>query len=242
MKGHRRFSKGEKSQTTSVQVLYENTKTGKVVKQPYYRDIAGVTTKPGNKRKLLLQCRSWRNKTILKNKSRLHAYAIVNHLDLVSKTHSKQDDAFWQTFVEAIEVTAGSYNEWKMVDSTLNYFEIVLLEWGAMHEDNKNHEAPATHVDKNPNHMLESMTMFGKVPSNFVGTSTRAVEQMVPGRLAMPLQGFTTEMRCGRDVMHLQLRNSPHAADNTRNHSNFSNTEDSHEERRCQRRLQERQQ
>ena len=66
------------------------------------------------------------------------------------------------------------------------------------------------------------MMLFGKVPAGTKANPTRYVKQMKKGYLSLPLLGIAIEIECGRDVLHLQLANTMHAADTSRNTQNFS--------------------
>lgn len=68
------------------------------------------------------------------------------------------------------------------------------------------------------------MTLFGKVPINReICLEAELVPGMKPaaGILSLPFQGLALEMKCG-DVCHLNLKNTIHVPDLTRDEDNWS--------------------
>ena len=83
--------------------------------------------------------------------------------------------------------------------------------------------ALAAHVDANRSHFLETMSLFGKVhESQMKNSSNSLVKAMVKGQLLIPHVGFSVEMRCGWDTMHLQLGNTMHVPDSSRDRHNWT--------------------
>jgi hypothetical protein len=159
---------------------------------------------------------SERSKTIAEMKARLRAYAAVETCKLTN------GQPIWSSFCASIEMARTKHHYWQSVDTMLSFFDIVLLVWASGTGEMRNHQALGTHTDGNKSHYIESYTVWGKVPVNDKRSSTKIVEEMVPAKLGLPHYGLALLSRCGRDVWQLQLKNTMHSADPSRNMYNWS--------------------
>jgi hypothetical protein len=157
--------------------------------------------------------------------SRIRTPSVLEMLKLTRPTEKKGVwEGVWDTIIAAIKKNGNSesINEWKRVDCELSHWEIVLLEWAASTGEMRNHEACHSHEDGNNSHFLETVWFGGKVDLKDQSSSTTKAKGMTSGKLVLPIQGVTLDVRCGSDLLHLSLKNTMHAADETRNRLNFS--------------------
>jgi hypothetical protein len=113
-----------------------------------------------------------------------------------------------------------------MKDDTLwpghNNFHRVLLEYACGTGEMKNFQQLHCHKDGNPSHLVETMTVFGRVPINATAKANAIVKKMQPALLVLPNQQLVIKMIAGIDVLHCKLVKTHHAADYSRNTSNYS--------------------
>jgi len=115
-----------------------------------------------------------------------------------------------------------SFKEWQMQVVGLSFWQAILLEWATSTGEMRNPEACYCHTDGNKSHFMETMWLGGKVDLKDQSSSTTKVKGMTNGKLVLPVQGVIFDVRCGSDLLHLCLKNTMHAADETRDRLNFT--------------------
>ena len=210
----------ESSTATNVGIQYWNESEGKEVSfHTVYADVYMRRNNRRNKKNSLLDSKVLRSKILSEMKSRLRSFAVTVELGL-----NKQGELnIWSSFLNASGVPVSELEmTWKKVDASLTLFDMVLLNWSCCTGEMRNHMAIAAHEDGNKSHYMETEMVFPKIPCNDMRTSSSIVRESKPGLLAFPFQGFAIELRCGKDVAHMQLKNTMHLPDNTRDMSNWS--------------------
>ena len=122
----------------------------------------------------------------------------------------------------------GAQKEWALIEPGISLWEAALLEWAARNGEIRNYQPLCAHYDGNKNHTIESYTVFGKLCPGDHRESTEEVANMVPGIIALPMQGIGLEFRAGRDVGQLHFGHTIHVADPSRGVCNYSIVHGSH--------------
>ena len=152
-----------------------------------------------------------RRKPLSEMKSRFTAMVILCRDGLESPVVA------WKSLIAATESICARNSHvrkfWKAIDPGLTDWELVLLQWGCSTGEMRNHQPVAAHVDKNKSHVLESMTLHGKLPKGKCSDVPGTFRRMKPGQLYLPFQMFALQMRCGMDDVHLSLASTMHLAD-----------------------------
>jgi len=86
-----------------------------------------------------------------------------------------------------------------------------LVKWMCTTGEMRNHEAVRCHCDGNNSHRFEVYSLFH-----------RAGVQCKDGFLYLPLDNVVLKLKCDKHNMVCSLKQTPHVADNSRNHYNFS--------------------
>lgn len=216
--GNRIFYRLPGAKATNIGVRYINPKTDVV--QQYGSVYADPYLYRADKRKKLQTMKDFeseRIKTIAEMRSRLRGFAAVEITNLTKGA------PIWESFIASIGIAESTQLAWKALDPRLSFFDIVLLEWACSTGEMRNHQALAAHVDGNKSHFMEAYTVWGKVPTNEEKRgNTTIVAEMMPAKLGLPHLGLALVSRCGRDAWHLQLKNTIHAADPSRDQYNWS--------------------
>jgi len=170
-----------------------------------YADVKQRRLDKSSKRKEAKKYQIYRKALKEEMKSRMQAFAIILGLGL---------DTFprlFGTFQEAMDRVQikSCQMEWHEVDPTLTLFEILLLEYACGTGEMRNHQALAAHVDANKSHPLESMILYDRFGSD------------KPGSLMIPQKGIGIVMEPGT-LVHLQLGNTMHVPDSSRNEQNWT--------------------
>lgn len=213
-----------KGHGTAVLLQYAKTQEGGTtcIKKynSCYQDVSMTRNSSKQKRLLAMSNGCLREKLMKEMRSRL--------LFLMLAVHYKLDDAteLFRSFGKAIKtilVDNGTNNQqWKIADAELRDFDIVLLEYGCQTGEMRNHRPLAAHCDANRSHLVESMMVFGKVPTNDDRSACQIVEEMQDAVLYLPHEHFALRMRCGIDVLHCKFQKTYHVSDRSRGHSNWS--------------------
>lgn len=216
----------ESSTATNVGINYWNEGKRKEISfKTVYADVYMRRNDRHNKKNSLMDSKVLRSKTLLEMRSRLKCFAVTVKLGLDKQGECKNtiESDIWSSFLNASRVPVPQLETtWKKVDASLTLFDMVLLEWSCCTGEMRNHMAIAAHEDGNKSHYVETEMVFPKIPCNDKRTSSSIVLESNPGLVAFPFQGFSIKLRCGKDVAHLQLRNTMHLPDNTRDTSNWS--------------------
>ena len=144
--------------------------------------------------------------------TRLKCLAIVLQMNLVSENE--------------IQLTGLSDNKGifiqQLKERNHTSLEAALINWAMTTGDMRNHEATACHVDGNKSHLVETLTLFGRVSKNVNSSAHDITNEMANGKVVFPLDGLALEYRCGRDIIHCNFKDTMHVADSTRNTHNWS--------------------
>lgn len=216
------FYKANSKSTNVTWCSYENSKTGKVVQSMgwTYNDVSMVRQNKTQKRRDVLANEDVQAKEVAEMTSRVAAAVVTVALGLVG---GKAKREALKCLKEAISTVCRA-NPWSNTTYGDSLWKCVMLEYSCKSGEMRNHEALKCHVDGNKSHWMESMTLFPKVAANDDRPSSEIMRyvERVPGVLSFPFLGFGMRMRCGRDVLHLKLKDTPHVADGTRGVYNWS--------------------
>ena len=103
-----------------------------------------------------------------------------------------------------------------------NERQCILLDWSSTTGEMRNHQALFCHVDGNTSHSMESLILYGRVPTNHNGTADEIVGNMQDGKLVFPLHGLILNLKAVHNIIHCSLKNSPHVPDETRDSVNWT--------------------
>ncbi len=146
-------------------------------------------------------------------KSRLQALFLAKHLGYI------QNNAL-TAFTNSGHLSSKTVNE--MLKKGHSKFESLLLAWALSTGEMRNHQALYAHVDGNKSHCVETLSLFGRVPSNENLSSNRVLSKMKEGYLIFPMDGIAVQMNCGKDLIHCSLQKTLHVADRSRDRHNWS--------------------
>ena len=146
--------------------------------------------------------------------SRLRCFILLDHCKVMSIETSLQ------SFLHTDEKRNSMENQFHSMGKTC--LESKLLAWACSTGEMRNHQAVKSHYDKNKSHPVETLSLFGRLPTNIRKFTKEHVEQMQEGYLLLPLEGITIEIKCGYDLIHCSLKKTLHLADTSRNTCNWS--------------------
>jgi hypothetical protein len=211
---HAMAKKSTKSHNPGYAIEYINVdkKDGKVKRRTVYKDLPMARHTKQDKRKLVELDKDLQHRMIAEMKSRLSFLLLLVHTDL-----EKAQDLFLTLAQAAIRVMENN-----MLWPNHDGFERVLLEYACGTGEIKNFIQLHSHVDGNPSHLVETMTVFGRVPHNDWRGDSAIVRRMKPALLLLPYQKLVCKLVPGRDILHCKLLYSHHCADNSRNNQNYS--------------------
>ncbi len=212
------FDRGPNQNSTGNTVRYSNWQNERK-SITAYRDQNMQRFDHSSKTKEALTASCYRHLLIKEMMSRMQAIVVAIILDLAP---AAEEYNVWNALIIAIAQIDETSEKWMEIDETLTQWEIILLEWATSTGEMRNHEACHAHTDGNKSHFLETMWLGGKVHTNNTRSSTKIVDEMTNGKLALPFQGIVFDIRCGRDFLHLALTETIHAADETRDRCNWS--------------------
>jgi hypothetical protein len=199
-------------------------------------DFYGQRFKKGIRRKMLqgegdlrghpAMAEALRAKVIAKNKSRLRAMAIVEHLQLEDISGS------WLDLEEAMVSAATKHKVWRKIDFGYTFFDSVLLEWACSSDVWCNMQAMNAHTDGGGK--FESLTLDGTTASTEGGAAL--AKSLVPGLISLPMHAVQLQLDPGRTVIHAQFQRTVHVADNTRNSVNYTEADNCEERKKKRKR------
>lgn len=228
-RGHRQYVNVAMKRATNAPCVYINIYSGRLVKLGSNQcDVLMARLSKNGKRLQMRREGSQVRKTLLEMRSRVKALLVTRHFGLdgcLTPTDKGIFDSLRETLqrLESWNLRKNWINVGRSLGIVLGMWDVVLLEYACGTGEMRNHQALYAHVDGNKSHFVESMTLFGKVSRDETATDTTIVqENLVRGRLGLIWHGFCLEMAPGRDVVHLQLSRTLHAADPTRNSENWT--------------------
>jgi hypothetical protein len=177
-----------------------------------YRDVHMVRNTKYQKREQMQNDIKLQEKMILEMKSRLAFMFVVVHFGL-----EKSHDVFLTFAKAALRVRDNK----KLWPNCKDEFERVLLEYACGTGEMKNFQQLYSHKDGNASHLVETMTVFGRVPCNETADATSIVKGMEPALLVLPYQQLVCKLKAG-DVLHCKFIATYHVPDCSRNTANYS--------------------
>ena len=146
--------------------------------------------------------------------SRLRSFLVIHNADILQ--YHTTVLSFLKSDEQRIEMESQFRN------AGVSRLDSRLLSWACTTGEMRNHQAVKAHLDGNKSHPVETMTIFGRVPTNLTRMNINILEQVDYGYLLLPLEGVTLKIKCGFDIVHCSLRKTVHLADNSRNTCNWS--------------------
>jgi hypothetical protein len=165
-----------------------------------------------------------RDRMIKEMESRVRALCIVDHYKL--HTHGKSHEIFktlTQSVIRVYSENSAVLKWWKALLPGIDDWHVVLLEYACRTGEMRNHQAVAVHTDGNVSHFLETMVLYGRtLQGNYGNTYDTIVRGFTPGYLYLLQFGIALGFRCGIDICHLQLSETLHVPDRSRDVTNWS--------------------
>ena len=163
-------------------------------------------------------------------KSRVKAIALVHVMGLdvpANNTFASLEEAIYIASLEKV------HNKWQRVDHELTVWDIVLLELDCMTGESRLHQPCRYHEDGNNADWLETYVTMPKisVTQHGAGYSRETVTNAAPADISLVHQGFLARTRPGRDILHLNLSDTHHAADTRRGRSNYAKVKGSYKKK-----------
>ena len=223
-KNARVFQSKENSHCTGVKMWYPRVhkKKGKrLASRTIYKNMyMGRWTKK-QKRDALLQGRVYQRVIIAEMESRLQALAFLDLMGMVPL--AKRADWLKRLYSAADKIQRRCVqDEWLKYNPNLDLWQMLLLEYASSTGEMRNHEDCKAHVDKNRSHFLETMTLFGRCHPAKDTTAKECVDNMQDGMLSLLFSNVVLKIRCGHDILHMNLDKTMHIADTTRRWLNWS--------------------
>ena len=227
-RGERLFVKPSSSASVASQCYY---KTGSRIKKiPFgvYNDIPMTRLSPSAKRTYARKHSCYRHVLWKEMEARIQSFVIIEYYDLHKFDKTQQD--IWQSFRDvAIPRGTARLQEWRQHtdDDSITLWQSILLELACLTMEMRNHQAARLHEDGNHAHPVETMTLFGRLEQTDQvlveeKTAADAVASMHDGILVLPCEGVCVRMTPGIDIVHLNLKETLHMADPSRNNKNWS--------------------
>ena len=205
-----------------MKMVYLNSKTGCVIDTSWGtgRNPTMLRRNCIGKRQGLVECWALREKTIVEMESRIVTMVFLSQMNLFDHK------VLWKSLQVAIEATCHGnmhgYQFWKSVEPNMTTWHASLLEWASSTGEMHNYEALRAHKDGNKSNPIESYTLHGKTdPSNPLPCSLQ-VQKMVNGTILFPTHHCGIGVLCGRNVLHMSLKDTIHVPDGTRGKDNWS--------------------
>jgi hypothetical protein len=196
----------------SIEYINVNKKEEGIKRRTLYKDIYMARLGKDTKHELVENDVDLQMRMIAEMKSRLSFFLLLVHTKL-----ENAHDLFLTLAQAAIRV---------MEDDKLwpehGDFERVLLEYACGTGEMKNFVQLGSHVDGNRSHLVETMTVFGRVPHNDSRSNSDIVSEMKPALLLLPYQKLVCKLVPGRDILHCKFLASHHLPDYSRNNQNYS--------------------
>lgn len=104
-------------------------------------------------------------------------------------------------------------------------YEYLLLLQACTTGEMRNHQALKAHVDGNKSHLLESLSLFGRIDIEHVKSQKNfheVVKHMTEGYIFLPLNGISLKIPCCTVSVHCKLKQTVHIPDLSRNKYNWS--------------------
>jgi hypothetical protein len=211
---HNLMKMKDTSHSPRLLVTYVNVdKQNKVSEFSVYRDVLMSRNEKEKKHTLIENDVNLQIKMIFEMKSRLSFLLVLVHKEL------ELSSEIFSTFAGVVMRVKNNNSSWP---SWRTKFECVLLGYACGTGEMKNYQQIFNHKDGNKSNLVESMMVFGRVPTNETGDPTAIVNAMKPALLIQPYEKIVWKLRCGCDVLHCKFKNTYHVPDKTRDHSNYS--------------------
>jgi hypothetical protein len=196
---------------------YYNKDKDRVIKfNQVYNDILMTRLSTTAKRKQLISVASYRSITIKEMESRLKALMVLETQHLLRMDGIT---SFAQATKRASEYKTQSI--WKKADQHLTFWQIIMLEYSCGTGEMRNHQNTYSHIDGNKSSFLETMTLFGRLHNDGPYNATHVLNEMANGMLSLLFWDIVLDIKCG-DVLHMNLDDTVHLADESRCQYNWS--------------------
>ena len=163
--------------------------------------------------------------TVSEMKTRTASLILASELGLLSKNEMSESFMFLQKkdseWAKATEVKRQTISP----SDTFSRFEILLLHQACTTGEMRNHQALHAHRDGNKSHLLESLSLFGRIDEHDVykvDDLSQVVDNMVDGQLYLPTIGIVLSISCCTISVHCKLKQTVHIPDLSRNMHNWS--------------------
>jgi hypothetical protein len=177
-----------------------------------YRDAHVVRNTKHRKYNLVMKDVNLQDKRIIEMKSRM------SFLLILLENQLEHPHNLFLTFAQAIVRVQNNNRLWPGRSNV----ERALLEYACGTGEMKNFQQLYCHKDGNESHLVETMTVFGRVPKNDHWDPATIVDDTKPALLVLPYQKLVCNLQCGCDVLHCKFVNTYHVPDHSRNTSNYS--------------------
>ena len=204
----------KRKNSVAMSLTYSNYNNETKGRNAVYKDLHMRRLSSHQKFKMVLKNVQYQNILVNEMISRLRCFVILHEKGIMSfmsivKSFLEQSDR--RASMHAAFVSIGRSN-----------LEAKLLSWACSTGEMRNHMAVKAHVDGNSSHPVETMTLFGRLPTNKDNYNFKSLHEQKDGYLILPLEGITLKIRCGYDIIHCSLQKTMHVADNSRNTCNWS--------------------
>ena len=195
--------------SVAMSLTYKNHNNETKGRNAVYKDLHMRRLSSHQKYKMVLKNVQYQNILLNEMISRLRCFVILHEKGIMS--FMKIAETFLDENERRSSMHAG------FVSTGRSELEAKLLSWACSSGEMRNHMAVKAHVDGNTSHPVETMTLFGRLPTNKDTYHFTSLRKQKDGYLILPLEGITFKIRCGYDIIHCSLKNTIHVADNSRN-------------------------
>jgi hypothetical protein len=165
---------------------------------------------------------SFRNICLKEMLTRTTCLVLACELDLLSSEEIKNSFDFLnkKDYRWHHDIETGRH----LQSSVYSKFEMLLLQQVCTTGEMRNHQALKLHVDGNKSHLLETLTLFGRVDDYILESKSpkTIISSMEKGYLFLPMCGMVVGMECCTQSVHCKLKKTLHIPDLSRNKYNWS--------------------
>ncbi len=207
---------------TSIGCIYENKDKQEKCFKSIYNDVFMSRMNILDKIQGVVSDPSFRNICLKEMLTRTTCLVLACELDLLTFEEIKKSFDFLnkKDFRWHHEIETGRHLE----SITYSKFELLLLQQVCTTGEMRNHQALKLHVDGNKSHLLETLTLFGRVDDCILESKTpqSIISSMEKGYLFLPMCGMVVGMECCTQTIHCKLKKTLHIPDLSRNKYNWS--------------------
>ena len=200
--------------SVAMSLTYKNKDNIVKGRNSIYQDLYMLRYTSHQKLKAALKSKALQRIMIQEMISRLRSFLVIHHADII--TYQDTLLTFLKYDKQRLDMEA------KFKNLGISGLDSKLLSWACTTGEMRNHQAVKAHLDGNKSHPVETMTIFGRLPTNLSEMNVNMLKQVDHGYLLLPLEGVTLKIKCGFDIVHCSLKKTLHLADNSRNTCNWS--------------------